>query len=280
MVRHRDRRVLALAVLALAAACGGAGDPGVSVSSRAGDQRYEGSFTVLESAAHGPELCSAVAESLPPQCDGLPVLGWDWAAVEGEETVGGTRWGAWHVTGTFDGERLHLTEPPRPPQPDDEEVAGDSDFSPACDEPDVVDASQGAAEWEAMTQVDGSFDSRELVAAWVSDPAGDGGGRFVGNVVVVPGAAQAAMARIREHYAGPLCVVERDGPTAAELAAVQDELTDEDAHGVLGTILITATDERRGVVMASIWVVDEAAVEYADQRWGDLVELRGLLRPV
>jgi hypothetical protein len=33
-------------------------------------------------------------------------------------------------------------------------------------------------------------------------------------------------------------------------------------------------------VVATIWLVDEAAMDYADQRWGDLVELRGLLRPV
>jgi hypothetical protein len=41
----------------------------------------------------------------------------------------------------------------------------------------------------------------------------------------------------------------------------------------------TFTDERRAVVVASVWVADEAEVGYAAQRWGDLVELRGLLRP-
>ena len=189
-----------------------------------------------------------------------------------------TRRGEWHVTGTFDGERFRLTEPPGPPLVGDRDRG--LDFSPACDEPDVVEPSHGVAEWEAATQIDGVFDSRDLVAAWVSDPGGDWDGPFVGNLVVVPGAAQAAVARVREHYAGALCVIERDAPTAVELAAVQRELTNEDARAILGTIQSAAADERRGVVVATIWLVDEAAMDYADQRWGDLVELRGLLRPV
>lgn len=270
--------MLGLALLALGAACRDDGDPVASVQAGGGDQRYEGGFTILESAEQGPELCYEVLTSLPPQCGGLPVVGWDWDAVDGEETMGGTTWGAWHVIGTFDGERFRLTEPPAPPQPGNE-VEGGSDFSPACDEPDVVDASEGGAEWEAMTQMDTAFDSQDLVAAWVSDPAGDWDGAFVGNVVVVPGAAPAAVARIREHYAGPLCVIERDAPTAAELAAVRDEVIDENAHAVLGPIQGSITDERRGVLVATVWVADEAAVDYAEQRWGDLVELRGLLRP-
>jgi hypothetical protein len=89
----------------------------------------------------------------------------------------------------------------------------------------------------------------------------------------------ATVARIREHYGGPLCVIERDGPTAAELAAARDEVMDQDARAVLGPIQGSVTDERRAVVVASVWVADEAAVDYAAQRWGDLVELRGLLRP-
>jgi hypothetical protein len=130
-----------------------------------------------------------------------------------------------------------------------------------------------------MTQIDAVFDSRSFVAAWVSDPAGDWDGPFVGSVIVLPGAAPATVARIREHYGGPLCVIERDGPTAAELAAARDEVMDQDARAVLGPIQGSVTDERRAVVVASVWVADEAAVDYAAQRWGDLVELRGLLRP-
>lgn len=98
-------RLLAV-VAALGAACGDGGDPGADVGAGDPDRPYEGSFTVLESADHGPELCVQLAASMPPQCRGLPVVGWDWEAVADEETVGGTTWGGWHVTGTYDGERF------------------------------------------------------------------------------------------------------------------------------------------------------------------------------
>ena len=171
-----------------------------------------------------------------------------------------------------------MTEPPGPPRPDDE-AENDPDFSPACDEPDVVDPSHAAAEWEAMSQDYGPFEIPDLVAAWVSDPAGDWDGPFVGNVVVLPGAAPAAVARIREHYGGPLCVVERDAPTADELASVRDELLDGPARAALGPVQDAFTDERAGVVVATVWLADEAAVAYAARRWGDLVQLHGLLQP-
>jgi NAD(P)-dependent dehydrogenase (short-subunit alcohol dehydrogenase family) len=101
-------------------------------------------------------------------------------AVEGEETMGDTTWGGWHVTGTFDGQRFRLTEPPGPSQPGDD-VDGGSDFRPpvtsrmSSTRPRVAPSG---------TQIDAVFDRRDLVAAWVSVPAGDWDGPFVGNVVV------------------------------------------------------------------------------------------------
>lgn len=117
------RRLLLLACL-LVTACGPTGESAVV----AGDEpssstRYRLSATVLESPGHGPQLCHAVAESYPPQCSGPDVVGWDWAAVEGEETASGTTWGVYEVTGTWDGTRLTLTEPAGPPRfdlPDDQ----------------------------------------------------------------------------------------------------------------------------------------------------------------
>lgn len=66
---------------------------------------------VLESPEHGPQLCAAVATSLPPRCEGPDVVGWDWSAVR-HESVRGTKWGWYRVAGTWDGSRLTLTEPP------------------------------------------------------------------------------------------------------------------------------------------------------------------------
>ena len=71
-----------------------------------------GQGTVLD-AAGSPELClGAVAESYPPQCTGIPLVGWSWDGVDGSETSGDVRWGAYAVQGTYDGATFTVTEPP------------------------------------------------------------------------------------------------------------------------------------------------------------------------
>lgn len=68
--------------------------------------------TVLE-ADDGPELClGPIAESYPPQCSGPPIVGWDWSAVEGEESASGVTWGAYAVRGEWDGETFTVTGDP------------------------------------------------------------------------------------------------------------------------------------------------------------------------
>jgi hypothetical protein len=60
--------------------------------------------TVLDDGG-GPEAClGGVMTSLPPQCGGTPLVGWDWADHEGEhETQAGVRWGGLLLTGPYDG---------------------------------------------------------------------------------------------------------------------------------------------------------------------------------
>jgi len=70
--------------------------------------------TVLDDGS-GPELClGPIAESYPPQCGGPPVAGWDWDAVEGDETASGVTWGAYAVWGDWDGETFTITREPIP----------------------------------------------------------------------------------------------------------------------------------------------------------------------
>lgn len=69
--------------------------------------------TVLQVDDAPPQLClGAIAESYPPQCGGPEVVGWDWSAVEGEETASGVTWGAYAVWGDWDGETLTVTREP------------------------------------------------------------------------------------------------------------------------------------------------------------------------
>ncbi len=73
-----------------------------------------GTGTVMD-VDGAPELCmGAVAESFPPQCSGIPLEGWSWDGVDGSETSGTTRWGAYAVTGTYDGAVFAVSGAPLP----------------------------------------------------------------------------------------------------------------------------------------------------------------------
>ena len=265
------RRIAALVLLGMLAACG---DPDAATEPDAPpeDRRYEASLTVLESPEHGPELCHSVAESLPPQCGGLPIEGWDWSAVE-SESANGTTWGEYHVVGTFDGERFTLTEPagvPRRGQPEEH------DFSPGCDDPEVVDPSHGQAQLEAaLSQSEEGIPGQ--IGTWISRPEADGAGTFVATVVVTSGHREEAIAFVRQRYGGPLCLIERD-ITQAEIDQVQQELHEEN-DDVRLRALGSAYDLVTGRLWADVWVADEDTTAYARERWGDLVELRGILQP-
>jgi len=59
------------------------------------------------------ELClGPVAESYPPQCSGIPLVGWTWEGIDGYETSGDVTWGAYAVQGTYDGSAFTTTAPP------------------------------------------------------------------------------------------------------------------------------------------------------------------------
>ncbi|WP_126688269.1 hypothetical protein [Nocardioides ferulae] len=96
--------------------------------------------TVLDAGDAPPQLClGPVAESWPPQCQGIPIDGWRWADARGVfDREGDVRWGSFAVTGTFDGETFTVTdlvpaalydpmvpEPSTPPTPAVELDAGE-----------------------------------------------------------------------------------------------------------------------------------------------------------
>ncbi|MBM3696234.1 MAG: hypothetical protein FJW79_09920, partial [Actinobacteria bacterium] len=89
---------------------------------------------VLDKQGVGPQLCMVVQESLPPQCQGMPVIGLDWADIPWAESAGDTTWAEARLVGYFDGETLTLSRAPAEPEP--VEWVEENPFATPCPEPD------------------------------------------------------------------------------------------------------------------------------------------------
>jgi hypothetical protein len=247
---------VALFLALLVAACG-SGEPGAvggntgasddapppAVPAPDPEQLYEADAIVLEqgdgmeSPAHGPELClGGSADSLPPQCGGVPIANWDWGAVEGEQSASGTTWGEFNVVGTYDGEALTVTEV-GPVNYDEEDFGGDRDFTTSCPAPEGGWETLGTGRVSDDDFASGAVEAQsspDFVALWV-DYVGDYTPEEMDQLmqegtpvlqimnVVVTGDVVAHERSIRKHWEGPLCVTQRDGPTEQELQAIRAE---------------------------------------------------------
>lgn len=270
-------------ILSVCAAGGGGSAAPDRSAVPSGEPEFRGSGTVLESPDHGPHLCWYLLESLPPQCSGIPLVGWDWDAVEGEESVRGTTWLDVSVEGTYDGERLTLTAPPGPPESKEDPLRLD----PACDEPEALDPSAGVDDTQGG--LPGSAQLPELVALWVNEPPHPSeplsyamedrwDGPYLVNLAVRPGASVKAKEVLRRTWSGHACIVEWDQPTMAELdeirARVPDVLTDDNFLGA-------NPDYRRGVVVANVIVARDEDREAVDEAFGPgVVGFEPVLTPV
>jgi hypothetical protein len=301
----------ALLLALLVAACG-SGEPGaVGGSSGADDdappptapapdpdQLYEADGTVLEDPNHGPELClGGVALSFPPQCGGVPLANWDWAAVDGEQSGSGTTWGEFQVVGAYADGVLTVTDVgPARPDAVDAGTGTVRSFATPCPEPDggwPVAEHDLAAEG-AFAAGAGIAQARpDHVALWVDY----GGGYTLEQVdqrivegkpvakimnVVVTGDVAETEAAIRKVWRGPLCVVQHEGKTQKELAAIraeaerfiEEELALETTWSSEGDVGLAA---EVGVVID----VDGAGQAALDERYGPgMIKLFPGLRPV
>ena len=289
--------VVAVVPALLLTGCGageGAADEPRTTSASAPDpgQLYEFDGMVLDDG-DGPTLCvGGVEDSLPPGCSGLPLAGWRWEAVEGEERQLGAAWGDYHVVGTFDGETFTVREvaPSRP-------VGGrERDFSTPCPEPDGgwVAPDPGRAADEDFTAGASTAQARpDYVALWV-DYAGDytpdeldqrlTDGEPVLQImnVVVTEDVPGAEAAIREVWGGPLCVTQREGHTATELAAIREE-AERVVQGELGLQYLWSSGGETGQAAEMGVVVDPGGAAQAalDERYGPgMVKLFPALTPV
>ena len=99
---------LVLAAVLATTACAGGTSPGAEPTPTSTDVVGQG--TVIQAADDQAQLClGAVLESYPPQCTGVPLVGWDWGTVDGQETAAGTTWGTYAVWGVWDGTTLTVS---------------------------------------------------------------------------------------------------------------------------------------------------------------------------
>jgi hypothetical protein len=277
-------RVLLLPAVALASGCAAVpANPAERPGTAPTEPRYTVSATVLESPDHGPQLCHAVATSYPPQCGGPDVVGWDWAAVDGEESANGTTWGEYRVVGTWDGERLTLTEPPGEPRYDEGEWP-EPNFSTPCPTPDggwrIEDPSTATAGGR-QAAIDYANRQPDLGTVWLDNQAQ--------LADVLPGVSEQAVlnvsftgdvqrheAELRARYGGPLCVVPA-ARSQAELHALQERVDE----ALRGELLSSGTDGIRGRVQVVVPFVDqEVRDRVAEVDPDGLVELQAWLQPV
>jgi hypothetical protein len=244
---------------------------------------YEGDGTVLEAKDHGPELClGGVLASLPPQCGGVPLLGWDWHSVDGEERVGGTTWGSYHVVGRYDGETFTVTDV-GPYEEASGSFGTNPDFSSPCPTPpEGWEALEDVTQEEAQPVHAYARRQPDYVTSWNEHlhPAEAEFGPVVVNVVFTDD-AERHEADIREFWKGPLCVTERVGPTARELAQIREEA--EATLPALGLEMLWSAEAGVDSVIEIGVVADAGGNGQAtfDSRYGPgVVRLFPALRPV
>lgn len=285
-----------LAMTLALAACGG--DPETTTDSvePGRDQRYTATAVVLESPEHGPQLCLAgVAESLPPQCGGPDIDGWDWDEAGDFESASGTKWATYTLVGTYRDGVFTLSEPPA--RPDENAVPGRAAMGPTtpCSEPDggwgvvdeatATDSAMNAAISYAREQPEfaGVFldqsinpalsDAENLDASEIEAVANDPkklvlNFRFTDDV-------ERHESEIRKLWGGSLCVSQAEH-TEADLREIQREL-----HETYSEALGSGVDTMSGRVELTVIVDDGSLQAQLDDRYGEgVVVVHSALQPV
>lgn len=249
------------------------------------DDRYAGTGLVLESADHGPELClGPVADSLPPQCRGVPLQGWTWSAVDGEQHRSGSTWGAFRVVGRFDGTSLTVSDAAPPPEP---AAAAQDGIGTPCPEPEggwVVQDGRRVGDDALDATVEAAQAAPDHAGVWVDQPLSTVEQSARPQERVLNAAFTGQLDRheqeLRRTWGGPLCLVQRPR-TLAELTAVQDELFAEVAPELGLEPTAAGVDQLRGVVVLDVVAASRAQLAAVEQRYGaGVVDVRPALQPV
>lgn len=273
--------ILSLAVVATA--CGSAPPSSAIGPSPEKDQLYEGTGLVLDTPDRDPELClGAVNDSLPPQCGGIPLIAWDWTQVEGEDEAMGTKWGGFHVMGSYDGETLTVHEAGPPAN---EDPSGSDPIDTPCPEPAggwrATDPARASQEDVADVQREVSRDP-DFAGLWIDyydeppgGPTEEDPGDIILNVAFTDDLERHER-ELRALWGGALCLSQHDH-TEEELQRIQNGFPDEFDVDVLWSSI----DVVRGVVEIGVITIDAETLQRIDDRYGEgVVKVDARLKPV
>jgi hypothetical protein len=249
--------LVAMSLVLAAVGCGGESRSAPATSDRDQGRLYEANTLVLENERHGPMLCLGGAlTSLPLQCGDVPIEGWDWRTVDGEETLRGTTWGSYRVVGRYDGDSFSVSEIGQYERPAFER---DVDFASPCQEPAGGWSGLDHATQDDVSPADAYAGAQpDYVVSWITqlEPSALERSPVIFNAVFTDDAARHE-AEIRERWEGPLCVVARDVPTHRELDRIRKEA--EASLDELGLQMLSSSTELAGAAQViEIGVVVDA----------------------
>lgn len=287
------KRHLCLLLVLVATSCGDPGAPSAGApnspaprsstpANSPGEAIHEGTGMIIQTGADSPELClGPVMDSLPPQCSGPPVIGWDWDLIADEETAGEVTWGYATVVGHFDGERFELAEARAPEWPE-----GDEDpIATACPEPSGgwdspdPDRMTEAHRTRVMRTARREPDFAGLWIDYLEEPAEFEDTPYVLNVAFT-GDLQRHEDEIRDEWGGPLCVAKVD-LTLDELMKIQNELSGSVGKDLGLEVLTSGSNQEENTVEISVVIVTEEQLAAITERYGPgVVEVDSRLRPI
>jgi hypothetical protein len=257
--------------------------------------RYQVDATVLENAAHGPQACQSVLDSLPPQCGGLPLHGFAWSQLPptAVHRAAHVTWaGGVHLVGTFDGTTLTLTRPASLAPAHGVGTGGRGaapSFETPCAPPAggwrIIDPSRVTQEdWNALdAYVTGLPD---YSTSWIDSSSHVQGatGQPAGTVFTAAFTGDAAAHRraIAAIWGGAVCVVTRPH-SRADLARVQAEIFSAAARraGVKPLSGGTTVSHGRAVLAVTVLVATPQVEAWIHRRAGTVpVHIDGWLEPV
>lgn len=282
MIRRLAATTFSIAVVFAVAGCGeqrsvadaGLAERPTAVPAASGPVTTSQAVIVSDDGS-GARLCFGGASfGSPPTCDDADVPGWDWTEHDGYSESEGVRWGAFLLTGSFDGDSFTPTEvqPPTPGEhtfdltiPCPEPSGGWRVEDPALVSQEQLTALTVAAEGlpgyalTAVSTVDGAPGPRDpaetVVSVYVADD---------------PTGAERAL---REVWGGMLCIVEV-AHSQAELERVQQSLI-----GLPGLIQVGAGN-RENKVELTVFHDDGRYQRWVDAEYGEgLVEVTSVLQP-